>query len=181
MKTAPHVVIVVYGDPAPVAGDVDDDDAEDDARGREGGGVTTIGGGGPQVAWGACASLTARDAFRRRKDGGLLPHPRRDYDIDEALLMPPRQDVTFLAPVGLENWTKSMMESLGYLLPMLRSPPILVTSDNHITPTIQIWHDDYENVTWDPVDDSFGMGGANGLWRVGPSAWDISMRSMDRE
>ena len=67
----------------------------------------------------------------------------------------------------------SMTESLGYLLPMLRTPPILVTSDNHVTPTIRIWHDEYENVTWDPVDDSFGMGGADGLWRVRPSARDI--------
>jgi hypothetical protein len=96
-----------------------------------------------------------------------------DYDDDEASPTPPRQDFTFLAPVGLENWTPSMMESLGYLLPMLRTPPILVKSDNHVTPAIQIWHDEYKNVTWDPVDDSFGMGGANGLWRVGPSARDI--------
>ena len=63
-----------------------------------------------------------------------------DYDDDEASPTPPRQDVTFLAPVGLENWTPSMTESLGYLLPMLRTPPILVTSDNHVTPAIQIWH-----------------------------------------
>ena len=66
-----------------------------------------------------------------------------------------------------------MTESLGYLLPMLRTPPILVTSNNHVTPAIQIWHDKYENVTWDPVDDSFGMGGADGLWRVGPFGRDI--------
>ena len=96
-----------------------------------------------------------------------------DYDDDEASLTPLRQDVTFLAPVGLENWTPSMTESLGYLLPMLRTPPILVTSNNHVTPAIQIWHDKYENVTWDPVDDSFGMGGADDLWRVGPSARGI--------
>jgi hypothetical protein len=79
-------------------------------------------------------------------------HPRRplwiiviivaitiDYDKDEASPMPPRQNVTFLAPVGLENWTPSMTESPGYLLPMLRTPPILVTSDNHVTPVIRIW------------------------------------------
>ena len=96
-----------------------------------------------------------------------------DYDDNEALPTPPRQDVTFLAPVGLENWTPSMTELLGYLLPMLCTPPILVTSNNHVTPAIRIWHNKYENITWDPVDDSFGMGGADGLWRVGPSARDI--------
>ena len=184
------IILDLYGDPALVAvagddGDDDDDgDAEDCARGTRrggrGGATTTIGGGGPQAAWGACASLAARDAFRRRKDGGLLSPspPRRDCDDDddnddEASTTPPRQDVTFLAPVGLENWTPSMTESLGFMLPMLRTPPILVTSDDHVTPTIRIWHDEYENFTWDPVDDSFGMGGADGLWRVGPSARDI--------
>ena len=102
-----------------------------------------------------------------------------DYDDNEALPTPPRQDVTFLAPVGLENWPPSMTESLGYLLPMLRTPPILVMSNNHVTPAIRIWHDEYKNVTWDPVDNLFGMGGANGLWRVGPSARDI-LDAIDR-
>ena len=96
-----------------------------------------------------------------------------DYYDDEASLTPSRQDVTFLAPVGLENWTPSMTELLGYLLPMLCTPPILVTSNNHVTPAIRIWHNKYENITWDPVDDSFGMGGADGLWRVGPFGRDI--------
>ncbi|KAL3770884.1 hypothetical protein ACHAW5_003972 [Stephanodiscus triporus] len=56
---------------------------------------------------------------------------------------------------------------------MLATPPILVSSDDHATPTINIWHDEDEVVRWTPVDDSFGKGGADGLWRDRPSARDI--------
>ncbi len=172
--TPPRVVIVgkiildVYGDP--VARRRGDGGGGRDARA----GRVTIGGGGPQAAWGACASLAARDLWRGGGDGEL---PRRGGGEGGggggADASPPRQDVTFLAPVGLRNWTPSMTDALGSLLPMLRTPPILATSDDHATPTINIWHDEDETVRWTPVDDSFGAGGADGLWRDRPSARDV--------
>jgi hypothetical protein len=153
------IILDIYGDPdvkeAPPPWIGDDGTVEADA-------IVTIGGGGPQAAWGACASLAARDAWREVSVG------RRDLDTS-----PPRQDVTFLAPIGSRNWSESMTRALDALLPMLRTPPILVTSTEHVTPTIRIWHDANEIVHWTPMDDSFGMEGADGLWRDRPSAMDV--------
>ena len=86
---------------------------------------------------------------------------------------PPNQNVTFLAPIGLKNWTPERTDALNSLLPMLSQPPILVTSNDYITPTINIWHDENEIVNWMPVNGSFGEEGADSLWRNRPCAEDI--------
>lgn len=52
------------------------------------------------------------------------------------------------------------MDVLNLLLPMLVTPPILVTSYDHATPMIKIWHDEDKIVHWTPIDDLFGEGGA---------------------
>lgn len=48
----------------------------------------------------------------------------------------------------------------------------LVPSADHITPTINIWHDENENVRWLPVDGdgSFENVGADDLWQNRPSS-----------
>lgn len=154
-----HIIVVgkiildVYGDPT-IRDGVDDP-------------KVTIGGGGPQAAWGACAALAARDLMRRRVS-----------EIDESMVdavssSPPKQSVTFMAPIGLRNWIPSMTNELQYILPMLHSNPILLASECHITPTIQIWHDSSEVVRWMPVNGSFGEEGAGGLWKDRPNAEDI--------
>lgn len=129
----------------------------------------TIGGGGPQAAWGACAGLAVRDLLSHEQGEtkwGLLP-------VENRASSPPKQRVNFFGPIGLKNWTPEMTDSLSEMLPMLQTPPILITSNEHITPTINIWHDENEIVNWMPVNGSFSEEGADGLWRNRPSARDI--------
>ncbi len=128
----------------------------------------TIGGGGPQAAWGAAASLVVRDYLSQHKAGkNMIENDTRDYILSNS-----KHQVTFLAPVGTKNWTPSMTEQLSQLLPPMITV-VLVPSADHITPTINIWHDENENVRWLPVDGSFDDIGANGLWQNRPSANDI--------
>mmetsp|Transcript_24549 Transcript_24549/g.52890 ORF Transcript_24549/g.52890 Transcript_24549/m.52890 type:complete len:422 (-) Transcript_24549:808-2073(-) len=129
--------------------------------------TVTIGGGGPQAAFGACAGLAARDLLTWEGEKWEL------ITVEYKDTSPPKQDVTFLAPIGLKNWTPEMTKSLNSLLPMLQTPPVLIASHEHITPTINIWHDENEIVNWMPVNGSFGEEGADGLWRNRPSAHDI--------
>mmetsp|Transcript_9568 Transcript_9568/g.17208 ORF Transcript_9568/g.17208 Transcript_9568/m.17208 type:complete len:427 (+) Transcript_9568:208-1488(+) len=166
------IILDKYGNPLD-----DDDDSKN----------VTIGGGGPQAAWGACAGLAVRDMLtcgKGEEEGGAdqlkwekTTPPRVENEITTANITttspPPKQNVTFLAPIGLKNWTPQRTKSLNALLPMLHMPPILVTSDEHITPTINIWHDENEMVSWKPVNGSFGEEGADGLWRDRPSARDV--------
>ena len=153
-----HIVVVgktildVYGDPT-IRDGVDD---------RK----VTIGGGGPQAAWGACAALATRDVMRSRRSDEIMA----DAIISSS---PPKQSVTFMTPIGLRNWTPSMTNELQHLLPMLHTPPILLTSEDHTTPTIQIWHDSSEVVRWMPLNGSFGEEGAGELWKDRPNAEDI--------
>ena len=121
----------------------------------------SIGGGGPQAAYGVCASLAARDLLGWRGEDGT--HRKA---AAHATTSPPKQNVTFVAPIGLLNWTPEMTISLNSLLPMFKAPPKLVSSLEHMTPTIHIWHDTNEIVNWTPVDESFGEKGADGLWRI---------------
>jgi len=129
-------------------------------------GVTTIGGGGPQAAWGASASLVVREYLRAAEKG-------EEFDKESILLSSSNKQhqVTFLGPIGLKNWTPQMTEQLSQLLPMVEV--VLISSDDHITPTINIWHDENENVKWVPVNGSFETVGADGLWQNRPSAQDI--------
>jgi hypothetical protein len=59
------------------------------------------------------------------------------------------------------------------LAPAIDTEPVLVPSDDHITPRIRLWHDESQNVQWYAVNDSFGPVGADGLWRNRPAASDI--------
>lgn len=157
-----HIIVVgkiildIYGDPT-IRDGVDDP-------------KVTIGGGGPQAAWGACAALVARDLMRSR---GSEINEGMGHGGGAISSSPPKQSVTFMTPIGLENWTPSMTNELQHILPMLHTPPILFTSECHITPTIQIWHDSSEVVRWMPLNGSFGEGGAGGLWKDRPNAEDI--------
>ena len=131
----------------------------------------TVGGGGPQAAWGAAAALACRDYFFR---GDTLQH-----HIDSPL--PPKQQVTFIGPVGLKNWTPQHSRALdNILLPVLDLPPVLIGSNDHITPTINIWHDEAEIQKWHPVDGSFDAIGADGLWRDRPDSGGI-LRAVKNE
>jgi len=135
----------------------------------------TIGGGGPQSAWGAAASLVVRDYLSRNERKKINNDDERDF-----LLSNPKHQITFLAPVGTKNWTPSMTEQLSQLLPPMVNV-VLVPSADHITPTINIWHDENENVRWMPVDGSFDDIGADGLWQNRPSAQDILSAIQDTD
>jgi hypothetical protein len=124
----------------------------------------TVGGGGPQACWGAAAALACRDLYFKENV------PSQQFHIPA----PPKQPITFIAPIGLQNWSKQHSTALeSILLPLLDVPPLLVTSEDHITPTINIWHDENEIQKWHPVDGSFDAIGADGLWRNRPSGDDI--------
>ena len=131
----------------------------------------TIGGGGPQAAWGACASMATRDLLLiGDSEGEKWERIKVNRDDAEP---PPKQNISFLAPIGTKNWTPEMSDALNRLLPMLERPPYLIKSHEHVTPTINIWHDEKEIVNWKPVNGSFGDEGAGGLWRNRPNADDI--------
>ena len=160
VKLNAHAVIVgkiildKYGPPK-------EDDGGDDNCG------VTIGGGGPQAAWGAAASLAVRE---------YLSHAAKKPKVNDesmSILHNTKHQVTFLAPVGTKNWTPSMTEQLSKLLPPAVRV-VLVPSSDHITPVINIWHDERENVRWLPLDGSlFESIGADGLWQNRPSSQDI--------
>jgi len=129
-----------------------------------------IGGGGPQAAWGAAAALEAREYLLRAaemKSRKKIHVHDEDHNRNSI-----KHQITFLAPVGMRNWTPSLSEQLSQLLPPMVKM-VLIPSADHITPTINIWHDENENVRWMPVDGSFDNVGADGLWQNRPSAQDI--------
>lgn len=126
----------------------------------------SIGGGGPQAAFGAAAALAVRDCFD--VDGNR----KVQFDGSE-ITLPPCMPVAFLGAVG-KDWTDEDTDALEALIgPALDTPPVLVQSDDHITPRIRLWHDESQNIQWYAVNDSFGPSGADGLWRNRPSANDI--------
>jgi hypothetical protein len=125
----------------------------------------TVGGGGPQAAWGAAAAIAVRDHF-------FGDDTSQQTNLVSEL--PPKQPITFMAPIGLKNWSSQHAKALETLLSdVLDVSPILVESEAHITPTINIWHDENELQKWHPVDGSFDSIGADELWRNRPSADDI--------
>ena len=144
---AGKVIIDEYGDPA-----------ESEAP------ALSIGGGGPQAAFGAACGMAVRDCFDA--DGNR----KLEFDNSE---FPPCMPVAFLGAVG-NDWSDDDTEALRSLIgPALDPPPVLVQSDDHITPRIRLWHDESQNIQWYAVNDSFGPSGADGLWRNRPSANDI--------
>ena len=157
-----HVVIVgkiildSYGNP----------DARPDGDDRA---DVTIGGGGPQAAFGACCGLALAGRLAGGGGVGAVDFPSGGDDGAP----PPRQAVAFVGPVGTANWSGGMTRDLSGLLPMLAVPPVLSESDAHMTPTIDIWHDEDESVRWRPRDGSFGESGAGGLWRERPRPADV--------
>ena len=150
------IILDKYGPPT-----IDDDD-----------GSVTIGGGGPQAAWGAAAALQVREymSYAAKKETKNIGDATiKDDDLIQSI---PDHLITFLAPIGTKNWTPEMTKQLSELLPPMVNI-ILAPSADHITPTINIWHDEKENVKWMPVDGSFDSVGADGLWQNRPSAQDI--------
>ena len=141
------VIIDEYGDPA-----------ESEAP------ALSIGGGGPQAAFGAACGVAVRDCFDA--DGSR----KLEFDNSD---FPPCMPVAFLGAVG-NDWSDDDTEALRSLIgPALDTPPVLVQSEDHITPRIRLWHDESQNIQWYAVNDSFRPSGADGLWRNRPSANDI--------
>mmetsp|Transcript_24833 Transcript_24833/g.51212 ORF Transcript_24833/g.51212 Transcript_24833/m.51212 type:complete len:495 (-) Transcript_24833:55-1539(-) len=171
------IIIDKYGDPS-ITEESDKDEG------------ITVGGGGPQAAWASAAALAVREYYllptnlldtkdKEHSETGSestksnYPFMRRRKQNIDTSDIPPKQPVTFVAPIGTKNWPESSQAALDeILLSVLDNPPLLVRSDEHITPTINIWHDENELVHWMPVDGSFGEEGANGLWKV-PTAPSI--------
>ena len=71
----------------------------------------TIGGGGPQAAWAAAASLAVMEYLRETEK-----NDEKDF-ILSSNLQQQHQQVTFMAPVGMKNWSPEMSEQLSQLLP----------------------------------------------------------------
>lgn len=123
----------------------------------------SVGGGGPQAAFGAAAALAVLDCYDL--DGSCTAKLTSDT--------PPAQPVTFIGPVG-NDWTHQQTLAFKSMLgPAIVAEPILIPSEDHITPRIRLWHDEEQNVHWYAENDSFGSNGADGLWRDRPSSRDI--------
>ena len=140
------IIIDEYGDPS-----------------KSGAPAISIGGGGPQAAFGAAAALAVRDCYDANGSCGEKSSNK----------VPRRMPVTFLGAVGNE-WSEDDTAALSSILaPAIDTEPVLVLSEEHITPRIRLWHDENQNIKWYAVNDSFGPVGADGLWRNRPSADDI--------
>jgi hypothetical protein len=118
----------------------------------------TVGGGGPQAAWGSSAALAVLDTFQ--------PHPQ-----DTSTTYPSKQRVAFFGPVGA--FGKEEQESLAEILEPVVECVKLIEEPSLKTPTIQLWHDDQQEIKWKPLNDSWGENGADSLWRNRPSAEDV--------
>jgi len=109
-----------------------------------------VGGGGPQSAFGAAAALAL---LRESMD----PQP-----------------VTFVGAVGELDWKD---EREGATLRKLLEPAVedihLLRGPNLYTPRIQLYHDEDQNLQWQPLNDSFGPKGAASLWKNRPSPDDF--------
>lgn len=114
----------------------------------------SIGGGGPQAAFGAALALASVSS----------------YDDDDH--PPPRQPVTFVAPVG-DDWIESDTDALHELLGDAIESIELMRGSGLMTPRIQLWHDDEQCIQWKALFDSFGPEGADELWANRPSSDDI--------
>jgi hypothetical protein len=127
--------------------------------------VISVGGGGPQAAWGAAAALAVWLA--KDEDDAEITTPR------STSYPPPPQPVTFLGPVGMLDWTsdheKALKHSIGDAVDSIH----LVQGEGLQTPRIQLWHDEQQTIQWQALHDSFGIRGAETLWRNRPSCHDI--------
>jgi hypothetical protein len=132
-----------------------------DEYGKTSPGIVSIGGGGPQAAFGAAAALAAVSEWNiKQSHGESNSNP-----------LPPKQPITFVGPVG-KDWTNDDTEALNSMLGSAMDLK-LVSSKEHITPRIQLWHDDKQCIQWRALHGSFGPKGADGLWANRPGAQDI--------
>jgi hypothetical protein len=119
--------------------------------------TVTIGGGGPQAAWGAAAALALLDDTVYTNETNLLP----------------RQPVTLMSLVGDVDWTSvedaALHACIGACIECVR----LVRGPHLRTPRIALWHDVNQTIQWRPLHESFGLQGADGLWRLGPTTEQV--------
>ena len=119
---------------------------------NEGPGIVSVGGGGPQAALGAALALA------------VLSNDTSDP--------PKKQPITFVGPVG-GDWAKPESDSLDYMLASAIESVVTIKGECLRTPRIQLWHDDFQQIQWMPIENSFGPNGADGLWNNRPSATDM--------
>jgi hypothetical protein len=124
----------------------------------------TVGGGGPQAAWGAAAALAVMQTLQEPE---TMNHVRRTSTL------PPKQPVAFFGPVGGSG--KQEQEELQTILGSAIESIHLIREPSLQTPTIQLWHDEKQDIQWKPLNDSWGAKGADSLWRNRPSAQDVLM------
>ena len=144
----------------------------------------TIGGGGPQAAWGAAAALavmermetsSASEIIQGRNDNEtIVSNETMNTSYDRIPSIPLKQKVVFLGPVGNANGLvpdiqKGLDDILGPAVELIE----LVVEPSLQTPTIQLWHDEQQDIQWKPLNDSWGAKGADALWRNRPRVEDI--------
>ena len=119
----------------------------------------TIGGGGPQAAWGAAAALA------------ILKNESFPFTQGQTTRFPPRQPVAFVGPIG--EFGEAERTALNAAIGMAIETIQLVEEPSLLTPKIQLWHDEKQDVHWKPLNNSWGANGADELWKNRPSSQDI--------
>lgn len=125
----------------------------------------TVGGGGPQAAWGAAAALAVLQSFQDDDDNDSKQTKTKDKHP------PPQQRVAFFGPVGGDG--KQEQEALEKLLGPAVERISLIAESSLQTPRIQLWHNEKQEIQWKPLNNSWGLNGADSLWKNRPSAQDI--------
>jgi hypothetical protein len=127
-------------------------------------GKISVGGGGPQAAWGAAAALAVLDDQSASASTTLATTKR-------STSTPPAQPIHFFGPIG--QWSLQDDEALQKLLSPVVQYIHLIQEPSLQTPRIQLWHNEQQDIQWQPLNDSWGDRGADALWRNRPSAQDI--------
>jgi hypothetical protein len=127
-------------------------------------GKISVGGGGPQAAWGAAAALAVLE-------DQSTPALTRLSTIQRLTPTPPAQPIHFFGPIG--QWSSQDDEALQKLLSPVVQYIHLIQEPSLQTPRIQLWHNEQQDIQWQPLNDSWGDRGADALWRNRPSAQDI--------
>lgn len=162
------------------------DDGDDEGSEIEGAAIEeetkiTIGGGGPQAAWGAAAALAVMEQMETSSsksedidNKAILENSENTRDHPFIGTVPPQQSVAFLGPVGNANGlVLAIQEGLKEILGPAVDTIELVVEPSLQTPTIQLWHDEQQDIQWKPLNDCWGSKGADSLWKNRPSAEDI--------
>ena len=135
----------------------------------------TVGGGGPQAAWGAAAACAL---LRYYVDDDRVIRMTEESSADFST-PPPPQPVSFWGPVGA--WSDRENAALEEFLRPCVQEIHLLTEPSLQTPTIQLWHDDHQDIQWTPLHNSWGSEGADALWRNRPSADDLLAQQQEEE